>query len=138
MVASSTTRTLIMDCPCAPISIFVTKIKLQSCRRCQYSCLTVPTVKSPKRWFKNKQNRRVLYSKYYIISNYIHTYTLHLIPIELGRDHSLPLATILTHAIRIINTHQCFHTSASAKVTLDVAFDDVINLPAHNRLRNPF
>lgn len=42
--------------------------------------------------------------------------------IGVGRDHSVQLATILSHIFHLTNTDQCCHTCLLVKDTLDLVF----------------
>uniref|UniRef100_A0A2H1W213 SFRICE_034926 n=1 Tax=Spodoptera frugiperda TaxID=7108 RepID=A0A2H1W213_SPOFR len=48
--------------------------------------------------------------------SYIHTYiNSRLSPMGVGRDNGTPIATVLTHFFRFINSHQSFHACSSVK-----------------------
>jgi hypothetical protein len=56
------------------------------------------------------------------LTNYIRTYIISCpFPIGVGRDHFLPLATILTHTFRFLHFHQISHTRTPVSGTLDLA-----------------
>jgi hypothetical protein len=54
--------------------------------------------------------------------SYIHTYIKSRpFAIGVGRDHFLPLATILTHTFRLLPLHQIPHTRSPVTGTIDLA-----------------
>jgi hypothetical protein len=54
--------------------------------------------------------------------SYLHTtITSRPFPIQVGRDHFLPLATILTHTFHFLHFHQIPHTRSPVSGTLDLA-----------------
>uniref|UniRef100_A0A2H1VC01 SFRICE_027437 n=1 Tax=Spodoptera frugiperda TaxID=7108 RepID=A0A2H1VC01_SPOFR len=48
-----------------------------------------------------------------------------------GRDNGKPIAMILTHLFRFINSHQSFHACSSVKGTLNLALLYVANSGGH-------